>query len=212
MQYYGQRGIDRVLNERFLKGKESGFFIDCGGFDGVLESNTLCLYKYLNWRGISLEPVPIIYEALAKNRPEDNNINAALSSQNGVATFTQAISSTFNQYGGNFGNGSLSHEEGHLNGLKRYCAFEQFEVETLTLPELYKRYQIDKEVDLFSLDVEGHEIQVLSKMGEVEKALRPKFLVVEYNHCGKHSLEAILKDLSYEPVYADELNMILEKK
>ena len=45
-----------------------GFFIECGANDGVNQSNTWYLEKYLNWHGILIEPLKDTFMELKKNR------------------------------------------------------------------------------------------------------------------------------------------------
>ena len=49
-----------------------GFFIECGANDGVNQSNTWYLEKYLNWKGILIEPLKEQFKELIKNRSHKN--------------------------------------------------------------------------------------------------------------------------------------------
>jgi FkbM family methyltransferase len=210
--YSGQLKIDAVLNEKIFKNKKNGFYLECGAFDGVIDSNTLFFNKYLGWSGVNIEPLPNIFLELQKNRKTDLNIKAALSDQTGKKIFTQAIAPDVSHYNGHFGNGSLEHTEQHLSQLnERKCVFEKFEVETYTLPDLFNKFKIDKCIDLFSLDVEGHEIKVLSKLSQLPASLHPKIFVVEYGHCGYANLIKTMEEIEYKETYSDNINVIFQK-
>jgi FkbM family methyltransferase len=212
MNFYGQLLLDKVLFERFFKDKKNGTFIECGAFDGLISSNTYFFYKNMNWRGYNIEPVPRIFKELEKNRPEDKNYNIALSDANGESIFTQAITSRFPHYEGNFGNGSLRHSKKHLDILKRdNCSFETFKIKTTKISSFYSDNTITKPIDLFILDVEGHEPDVLSVLSEVKSDLLPKVLAVEYGHCGEEILYKYLLPLEYELKYRDSINLVFQK-
>ena len=57
----------------------NGFYIECGANDGINQSNTWYFEKYLNWRGVLVEPNYNVFEQLKKNRSKKNIfINKAL--------------------------------------------------------------------------------------------------------------------------------------
>lgn len=67
MEYYSQDGQDEFLITLF-KGKRNGIFLDIGAFDGIQFSNTYFMEKNLSWTGICIEPNPIVFDELKKNR------------------------------------------------------------------------------------------------------------------------------------------------
>lgn len=211
MQFYGQLELDKKIYEKFFLNKTNGNFIECGAFDGIIDSNTLFFYNFLGWRGYNIEPLKKIYNHLLNNRPEDINLNLALSDKNGIQTFTQAISNDVPYYDGNFGNGSLEHTKNHfLELVNRNCKFEKMDVKTITISDLYKEQKINNKIDLFILDVEGHEGRVLSKLSEVDKILAPKIIAVEYGHCGIEVIEKYLIPLGYRLSIRDNINLVYE--
>jgi hypothetical protein len=64
---------------------------------------------------------------------------------------------------------------------------------------------------LFSLDVEGHEIKVLSKLSQLPASLHPKIFVVEYGHCGYANLIKTMEEIEYKETYSDNINVIFQK-
>lgn len=211
MKYHGQLLLDKVLHEKFFLNKREGTFIECGAFDGVIESNTLFFYEKLDWRGYNIEPVPRIFEALKNNREKDKNFNLALSNVDGTSIFTQAIAADVPFYDGHFGNGSLQHTNNHLLELyNRRCKFEKYEVETTKISTFYKKSQIDKRIDLFILDVEGHEAEVLSCLEEVDRNIAPSVIAVEYGYCGKENIFKYLLPLGYKMEYQDKINLVFK--
>lgn len=211
MKYHGQLLLDKILHEKFFLNKRGGSFIECGAFDGVIESNTLFFYENFDWRGYNIEPVPKIFEALKNNREKDKNFNLALSNIDGTSIFTQAIAVDVPFYDGHFGNGSLQHTSNHLLELyNRRCKFEKYEVETMKISTFYKNFKIKKQIDLFILDVEGHETEVLSCLEEVEKSIAPNVIAVEYGHCGEENIFKYLLPLGYKMEYQDKINLVFK--
>jgi len=58
--------IDAVI--AYFNGKENGYFVDVGAYDGVTWSNSLALEKNHNWKGICIEPNETAFETLQKER------------------------------------------------------------------------------------------------------------------------------------------------
>jgi hypothetical protein len=109
-----------------------------------------------------------------------------------VATFTNALHP---QRGAHFGNGSLSHTEGHVAELvANGCTFETFDVETLTYRTLLERHGVQR-LDLFVLDVEGHELSVLQGMEGAE--VWPRVFCIEHGNIGIEPLRGLLAPKGY---------------
>ena len=173
--YHGQWNppVDKILNDSYFHNIKNGTFIECGAGDGMRISSCLFFRKTLGWRGINIEPAPYLFDRLRKNRPKCTNINAALSSENGMATFTQPIHP---QHGRHFGNGSLSHTKAHLEKIKD-CKFKTHTVKTTTFVSLIASLRLES-LDLFVLDVEGHELEVIKGMRNAP--ILPRIACVEY--------------------------------
>ena len=68
MKFIGQKGQDEWIIDTIFEYKKNGYFVDLAATDGLKINNTLILEKQLNWNGICIEPNPIDYEKLKKNR------------------------------------------------------------------------------------------------------------------------------------------------
>lgn len=188
MRFYGQWNppVDQFLYENYFKNKKQGTFIECGAFDGLTECCCKFFEEFMEWKGINIEPVPQTFEKLCINRPNSTNIRGCLSDFAKKAKFSQAVHPSM---GNHFGNGSLTHSKDHLNSLKMEgCTFQEYEVECFTYKYIIESNNIT-ELDLFVLDVEGHELQVLD--GMVGCKILPKVFCIEHGH---------LKDKLYEKV------------
>lgn len=154
---YSQNNEEAIILDYF-KGHK-GTFIDVGANDGVTFSNTRTL-ALLGWRGILIEPSPKAYAKLSEIYKGRNNgfytYQYALSNKNGGALLYESgplctpsdvgLVSTFHQ-----------HEKERFQATVKY---EPIEVKTFTWKTAMNRWMI-KEFDFISLDVEGHELEIL---------------------------------------------------
>lgn len=181
MRFYGQWDppVDKFLYDNYFTNKKNGTCIECGALDGLLESSCKFFEETMEWQVVNVEPSPPLFEMLCKNRPESININVALSNKSGTAKFTHAIHPGL---GKRFGNGSLSHTPKHKQALiNEGCKFEEFNVKLITYNDLIKESNI-KSLDLFVLDVEGHELEVLK--GITKTSMLPTVFCIEHGHLG----------------------------
>ena len=94
---YSQIGQDlNVL--QFYNHKKNGYFIEVGANNGIYLSNTYLLEKKYNWKGICIEPHPIEYEKLIKNRDVICE-KEALYSSSGISFDILIPESLSNKYG-----------------------------------------------------------------------------------------------------------------
>lgn len=195
MKFYGQFDppVDRFIFERYFPDKGiSGVFVECGAFDGVMESSCKFFEETLGWRGFNFEPVPVLYERLVVNRPLAVNIDCALSDKDGFSQFRHAIHPELD---GHFGNGSIDHHPDHIAHLQlRGCTFDEFNVRTTTWKKFIEDYGVDH-VDLMVLDVEGHELSVLDGMKDC--SVLPDVMCVEFGHTGLDKLRGRMRSLGY---------------
>ena len=146
--YFSQLGEDKILNEKYFKGKRNGFFIELGAMNGVTYSNTLFFEKELEWSGVLIEPQNYMYEELIRNRPNCYNFNYAISEVKGDVLFrgTHAIGGI---------DSSMTEHHKEIWNLE-----DSYYVKSKPIKDVLKDVPI-KEVDLFSIDVEGGELEVL---------------------------------------------------
>ena len=72
---------DDYAHKNFFAGRRNGLILESGALDGVQFSVSNFFVKARGWRAVHVEGSPRSYEALARNRPESLNINAAICSQ-----------------------------------------------------------------------------------------------------------------------------------
>lgn len=189
--FYGQWNppVDKEIFELYFPDHKKGTAIECGAYDGVKDSCCYFFEKNFDWTVYNIEPVPNNYNKLVVNRPDSKNYNIALSDKNSEEIFRQYVD--FNKR--DFGNGSLKHHENHVKELeKNGCTYYDFNVKTKTYSDFIKDENIEK-IDLFVLDVEGHEPDVIK--GMIGCDILPDVFIIEHGHLGVDILKESLKEL-----------------
>ena len=206
--YYGQiiNGIrvDRLLYDNYFKNKTNGFFIECGAYDGLMDATCKFFEEELNWIGINIEPHPIIYKELIKNRINSFvNLNIALSNKQETVKFITS-SQDYSACGSIGGND-------YLLSLLNWDATKlvEFMVNTITYKNMIEQYDIQS-VDLFVLDVEGHELEVFEGMQSC--SVIPNVMCVEYGHVGLSKIIDGAKSLGLKFDKADVVNAFFVKE
>lgn len=147
--YYSQSKEDIYLNTHYFKDKKNGTYVELGAVDGVLYSNTKFFQDTLNWKGILIEPSPSMFSLLKKNRPNDLVFNEIVSSYTSELEFK--VSEKYPAVS------TLA-----MSQLKnwRFGRTKSIYIKPTTLTSIIKSTDISY-IDLLSLDVEGHEYEVL---------------------------------------------------
>lgn len=197
MKFYGQNYQDKFIFERYFKDKKNGISIECGALDGLLESSTYFFEETLGWSTINIEVCPPLFEMLNNNRKDSININKGLSNKINSLTFRHVIHPN---HGTRFGNGSFNHHDSHKEELiSQSCEFKDYEVETTTYKELIDKIMDknfkNKKVNLFVLDVEGFELEVIEGMNQSNYL--PEIMCVEYPYTGLDALKSRIIDMDY---------------
>lgn len=159
MIYYSQHGQDAFLHQRFFQGDQNLTFVEVGALDGLLHSNTLFFERELQWRGILVEPNPVAFALLTRNRPNCYTENAAISDYDGIQSFTQ-IDGDFFGWSGLSDNMETEHRD-RINRLIPNTAVKELDVRTMKPATLLAKYRLDH-VDLLSIDTEGSEEKILN--------------------------------------------------
>ena len=181
---YSCRGnIDKILKEMVVF-KERGFFLEVGAYNGFSESVSLRFEKELKWNGLLIEPNPIHFKYLKRNRPKniclnflclnDDFLNKKLFIKN-LNQMSYIVDNSDKPY--------FSHYPAEkINNLAKetYSGnFERLTCEVETLQRIFKDHKI-KKVDLAIIDVEGSEIELLKGI-DFNKVDIEYFCIETYN-------------------------------
>lgn len=154
----GLNGLDDKL-EKYLN-YNNGFFIECGANDGITQSNTYYLEKRKNWRGILVEGIPELYKKCKTNRPKALVYNNVLVAEDYTDSHMEM---TFANLMSVVADTSLEDKERYIReGIECQNIANSYTVSVpvTTLGKILEENNIT-EVDFFSLDVEGYELEVL---------------------------------------------------
>ena len=197
---YAQNFEDVILH-RALKDVERGFYIDVGAHDPVFDSVTKAFYE-LGWRGINIEPIEFFYKKLLRDRPEDRNLQLALSDKVAQQEFFEMTNSGLSTFDETI---ALRHERDFGFGISRYF------VPTDTLTNVCHEYLTgnNQNIHFLKIDVEGAE--ELTLRGLDLKKIRPWIILVESTapmtqESTHQSWEPLIIANKYHFVYFDGLN------
>lgn len=183
---YAQHDEDKLVELLLPEGVNT--FIDIGANDGVLFSNT---YKFAKKgaTGLCIEPSRSSYNKLKLNHLFNRrvqSIHGAISNKNGTI---------------------LLEEDGYESTLSKVInekTQKSIEVPCYTMKEILSKSPYFREVDLVSIDVEGHEYEVLDGMPNNE--FYSKILIIESNksQIGQLTKLSFFKD--YTPFISNGIN------
>ena len=187
--YFSFSGVDLILQNIFMK-QNDGLYIDVGCQHPIKNNNTYLLYKK-GWKGINVDLDKDNIKLFNSARPEDYNVNKALSSEiKNVELY-------------------FYHKKSPINTIdKKTSEFQKAKVSSIrnittdTLNNIISNTKYkDCCIDLLSIDVEGHELQVLKGFNLTK--YRPKVIVVEYLDLNVSKLE--IKNLTLKDVIDSEI-------
>nr|WP_276977810.1 FkbM family methyltransferase [Ferrimicrobium acidiphilum] len=191
------QNFEDVMLWRALKHVESGFYIDIGAQDPVVDSVSMAFYEH-GWRGVHIEPIPSYAERLRHARPDETVIQAALGSVPGVLKMFE-IPDT-----------GLSTGDTRIAEFYRAAGMpiQTIDVPCLSLASVLDRYA-DRVIHWLKIDAEGMEESILASWRSSE--VRPWIVIVEgvTPQTGVDSSsrwEPLVLEMGYRSVYFDGLN------
>ena len=164
MMSYAQNREDVLLSRCFPEA--TGFYIDVGAATPLYHSVTKW-FATRGWTGINIEPHPEFFKLIQADRPNEVNVNAAVSAVEGKIVYYEVL--------GSIGCSTVNPE---LADQIRRTGAEVVEhvVRTVTLAQICEQY-VRGPIEFLKIDAEGHERQVLESMDF--RRWQPKVLVIE---------------------------------
>jgi len=159
---YSSNSVDLIINELF-KNTKKGIYIDVGCNHPFIGNNTFKLYKQ-GWSGINIDLDYTFIDAFNFHRPKDLNIQIGVSDNIGEQEMY------------------YHHERSAINTLAAERGTKAKSTKIIkisTLNDIIQNSKFkNKEIDFVSIDVEGHELNVL-KGFDLAK-YKPKAFSIEY--------------------------------
>lgn len=152
-----------------LNFKRDGYFVEFGAADGLVASNTYLLEKCFGWSGILAEPAKCWHKMLANNRNVNIDISCVWGGTGAILKFNEAPIAELSTLS------EFSSSDGHHKSRKKGRSYE---VKTISLMDLLKKYNSPQIIDYLSLDTEGSEFEILSRFDFTKY----KFRVITCEH------------------------------
>lgn len=176
---FSQEGEDMVLSKFFPEDKNDGFFIDVGCFHPVKYSNTYKFYL-LGWHGINIDATPSVVEKFNKKRKRDINLRAAISDKEMVLKYHYFNHGVLNTLSEEMATAYISNPRVKLLGTEMLTTRRLENILDEHVPN-------GTNIDFMSIDVEGHDFQVLQSNNWTR--YRPNYLIIENHKFTFKSLE-----------------------
>mgnify|MGYP003655585324 FL=1 len=153
MEYFNYRTWnDKWVVDVFNK-KRDGFFIEAGALNGIIGSCTYVLESELGWKGILVEPDPVIFQKLVENRPNSQCFDCCLYDENKELDYVQFELGGWSGISENWHPTRTVRPETHKHKVLKKKA--------ITLEKLLKDNKAPKNIDYLALDVERSEEKIL---------------------------------------------------
>ena len=194
--YYSFSGVDAII-ENIFRNKKKGFYVDVGCQNPIKNNNTYLLHKK-GWFGLNIDLDKDNIDIFNVSRPNDENINTAISNKVGQTDLyfyhKKSPINTIDKTTSDF-------QKANVSKIKK--------IQTNTLNNiLYNSKYKNNKINLLSVDVEGHELQVFE--GLDFNLYRPEVIVVEVLDLNVKKLE--IKNLNIENLFNTELYKFLISK
>ena len=146
-----QLGQDLFVMSR-LNFKKNGYFVEFGAANGIVDSNTFSLEKEYGWAGILAEPAEIWQDDLRANRNCNIETKCLHQTSNLTVPFFEAKDH------GLSGLTSMLSIDRYKTQRKKGRAYD---VETISLTDLFLKHNAPNHIDYLSIDTEGSEYLIL---------------------------------------------------
>lgn len=178
---YLKNGIQALRILYLFKSRPNGFFVEFGGGDGILHSNTYLLEKEFGWTGILVEPSKGYGDSICRNRTAIIDRRAVWSKSGEVLEFAEVSANGLSGIASTFRKNQIKKR---LNlGIKKYSVF------TVSLNDLLSEYNAPNNFEFLSIDTEGSELEIVKNFN-FEK-FRPKVITIEHAGDAKYRLALV---------------------
>ena len=163
---FSQGGEDFIIDHLF-KDKTNGIFVDVGCNQPIEFNNTFGLYLR-GWKGINIDGNQDLIDLYSKYRPNDISISKLISDTETELTFFVSKSNKVSTIDEKFYNDN--------NKSFEYNSNDFVKAKTVRLDKILREFNFNH-IDLLSIDVEGHDLNVLSSINLDN--IRPDVICIE---------------------------------
>lgn len=136
----------------------TGYFLEIGAWQGEHYSQSYYLEQQ-GWKGLCVDP--FVYNF---HRRSSQVCHKAISADGKPRIFIKV--SNDRRCGGDvsYFSGFKDSIKDHKYLIETHCSYEEIEIETITIDELYLKYSLPYYIDFLSIDTEGSELEILSSI------------------------------------------------
>ena len=158
-ELHSKQEEDKTLLQWF-NGLCNGTYIEMGALDGLRSSNTYVFNQVFHWRGVLIELSPPNYNKLVKNRPNEiATVHAAVCANKGTVHWYKSGATTTS------GIWEFTAESYRKQWWKNATFNDTIPIECSPLRDVLEKHAPTHSFfDIFSLDVEGDELEVLQSL------------------------------------------------
>ncbi len=193
---YSMEGEDLEIL-RLTNKANNGFYVDVGCYHPIHLNNTFLLYKK-NWRGINIDLSEFSIDLFNYLRPEDSNINCAVSNVDGEIVYYH------------------QKEISQLTTIKEAEAKKRMQgpikekkIQSHRLTTILNRSKFsNRKIDFLNIDLEGADLEALKSLNF--ELYRPRIICVEIidEIIEKSKIFNFLKNLNYTKKWSSKFNHI----
>jgi FkbM family methyltransferase len=213
LNIYSCRGeIDKKLKKIIGEKKRNGFFLEIGAYNGYSESVSLRFENEFGWKGLLIEPNPIHFKYLKKNRSYNICLNLICLSKKFLKK--KLFIKNLNQMSYIVDNDNKPYFNDYPTDRIKNLAkdsfsgnFKKFKCTVETLENIFKKLDI-KKIDLAIIDVEGSELDLLKGINFNNVDIR-YFCIESYNF---KKLDKFMKKKKYSFIKKLHLEDYVYKK
>jgi FkbM family methyltransferase len=178
-KFHSLNKLDEALS--VLLPHKNGYYVEIGANDGISQSNSLYFERKKNWSGILVEPDKHNFRLLTRNRKKRNKFfNCACVSFDFKENFIKFIYSNLMSVTINDKSEFDKVNTHALSGMQFLAKDEiikTYLVPAMNLESILEKANAPSLMDFFSLDVEGHELEVLKGLNHTK--FRFKYILIE---------------------------------
>ncbi len=151
--------------------KRNGYFVEFGATNGIDMSSTWILENKFQWEGILAEPGKNWHQDLMKNRKCKITTDCVWTVSDEKLSFLESSQPTLSTIL------SFSDSDGRNRGERTHSTYE---VNTISLVDLLKKFEAPSTIDFMSIDTEGSEFDILNSFDW--DSYKINALCVEHNY------------------------------
>jgi FkbM family methyltransferase len=214
IKFTSQFGEDMLLWDLF-DGSPNGFYIEVGGHDGHTDSVTYP-FEAAGWTGVLIEPLPERAEACRRLRTRSHVVHAALSKRGSTGVCRlNVLTDSADVHGDADPIAHMSDQKFDGVYTKRFDTRSRIvEAPLTTMDEVLEAARAAHpeqrlpRIDFASIDVEGHELDLLDGFDLAKH--RPRVILIEDLHLGRTSaLKEYLEARGYQHAMWFALNRLM---